>query len=156
MVASCSCETTRECIWMETSALTWALELHQAKQRSAHGGSAALSIKKDSQITHAAIVGFDFFPSIFGKENIFGENAASCLFPFLFSTLSITALPLRVLTQKPKNGCFALHVPLYSFWRTFGQKIIKYIFLKLSIVSLHYGKGYLKGCQQSNKTLVGG
>ena len=85
-----------------------------AKQRSAHG-RAALSIKKDSQITHAAIVGFDFFPSIFGKENIFGENAASCLFPFLFSTLSITALPLRVLTQKPKNGCFALHVPLYSF-----------------------------------------
>ena len=156
MVASCSCETTRECIWMETSALTWALELHQAKQRSAHGGSAALSIKKDSQITHAAIVGFDFFSINFRKRKYFWGKCCKLFVPLSFSTLSITALPLRVLTQKPKNGCFALHVPLYSFWRTFGQKIIKYIFLKLSIVSLHYGKGYLKGCQQSNKTLVGG
>ena len=110
-----------------------------AQQRSAHG-SAALSIKKDSQITHAAIVGFDFFPSIFGKENIFGENAASCLFPFLFSTLSITALPLRVLTQKPKTD--VLHYT--SHCTLFEELLVKNNLVHFPEIKQN-GKGYLKG-----------
>ena len=91
-----------------------------AKQRSAHG--AALSIKKDSQITHAAIVGFDFFSINFRKRKYFWGKYCKLFVPLSFFHTLNHCPALKSADTKAKKRMFCITRPIVLFLKNFWSK----------------------------------